>query len=112
MDEGEGIEPDYRFTLANERTFLAWIRTSLALLAGGIALRELTRPFAVAGARLTLAAAAIVLSLVLSVMAYLRWVSVQRSMRREADLPPSVAVPLLAAALIGIAVTALALVVW
>jgi putative membrane protein len=26
-------EPDYRFTLANERTFLAWIRTALALLA-------------------------------------------------------------------------------
>lgn len=31
----EGTEPDYRFTLANERTFLAWIRTALALLAGG-----------------------------------------------------------------------------
>src|SRR6478736_6651868 len=24
---GDGGEPDYRFTLANERTFLAWIRT-------------------------------------------------------------------------------------
>ncbi|WP_461636477.1 YidH family protein, partial [Glutamicibacter soli] len=34
----EGSEPDPRFTLANERTFLAWIRTSLAFLAGGIAL--------------------------------------------------------------------------
>lgn len=30
-----GKEPDYLFSLANERTFLAWIRTSLALLAGG-----------------------------------------------------------------------------
>jgi putative membrane protein len=30
-------EIDYRFSLANERTFLSWIRTSLALLAGGIA---------------------------------------------------------------------------
>jgi putative membrane protein len=28
---------DYRFSLANERTYLAWIRTSFALLAGGIA---------------------------------------------------------------------------
>ncbi|MBU1607433.1 MAG: DUF202 domain-containing protein, partial [Alphaproteobacteria bacterium] len=32
-----GTEPDPRFTLANERTFLAWIRTSLAVLAGGVA---------------------------------------------------------------------------
>ena len=31
-----GREPDPRFTLANERTFLAWIRTALGLLAGGI----------------------------------------------------------------------------
>ncbi|NDV10205.1 DUF202 domain-containing protein, partial [Rhodococcus sp. IEGM 248] len=34
---GGGTEPDPRFTLANERTFLAWIRTSLALFASGIA---------------------------------------------------------------------------
>ena len=33
-------EPDYRFTLANERTFLAWIRTGLALLAAGVALDQ------------------------------------------------------------------------
>ena len=35
---GGGTEPDARFTFANERTFLAWIRTALALLAGGVAL--------------------------------------------------------------------------
>ncbi|WP_041583188.1 YidH family protein [Xylanimonas cellulosilytica] len=34
---GQGSEPDARFSLANERTFLAWIRTSLALMAGGVA---------------------------------------------------------------------------
>src|SRR3954462_10286719 len=32
----EGAAPDPRFTFANERTFLAWIRTSLALIAGGL----------------------------------------------------------------------------
>ena len=36
-----GTEPDPRFTLANERTFLAWIRTALALIAGGVALEAL-----------------------------------------------------------------------
>lgn len=44
-DSGTGVppstvvaaEPDYRFTLANERTFLAWQRTSLGLLAAGLA---------------------------------------------------------------------------
>src|SRR5690625_7225376 len=39
----EGQDPDPRFTLANERTFLAWIRTSLALLAGGIAVEAFTQ---------------------------------------------------------------------
>ena len=39
-----GDEPDPRFTLANERTFLAWVRTSLAMLAGGVALHALSVP--------------------------------------------------------------------
>ena len=33
-----GEAPDYRFSLANERTFLAWIRTALGFLAAGVAL--------------------------------------------------------------------------
>jgi putative membrane protein len=32
--------PDYRFSLANERTLLAWLRTGLALVAGGVAVAE------------------------------------------------------------------------
>ena len=31
---------DYRFILANERTFLAWMRTALGLVAGGVALDQ------------------------------------------------------------------------
>ena len=48
-------EPDYRFTLANERTFLAWVRTSLGLLAAGVAVRQLVEPFGIEGGRTTLA---------------------------------------------------------
>lgn len=38
---GQGAEPDPRFSLANERTFLAWIRTALALIAAGIGVHAL-----------------------------------------------------------------------
>ena len=35
-----GEAPDYRFSLANERTFLAWIRTALGFLAAGVGLDQ------------------------------------------------------------------------
>ena len=38
---GVGGEPDARFSLANERTALAWVRTGLGLVAGGVALTSL-----------------------------------------------------------------------
>lgn len=40
-DTATDVEPDYRFTLANERTFLAWQRTALGLLAAAVALVQL-----------------------------------------------------------------------
>ena len=36
----EGYEPDVRFLLANERTLLAWLRTAIALQAGGLAVLQ------------------------------------------------------------------------
>ncbi|WP_157593348.1 YidH family protein, partial [Sedimentibacter sp. B4] len=33
-----GSEPDARFSLANERTFLAWISAGLALISVGVGL--------------------------------------------------------------------------
>jgi putative membrane protein len=102
----EGSEPDYRFTLANERTFLAWIRTALGLLAGGVAVRQLVDPFEIAGARTALALLAIAGSTVLAVGGYLRWVGVQRAVRRGEPLPPAQLVPLVAAGLAATAVVA------
>ncbi len=103
VDPSEGTEPDYRFTLANERTFLAWIRTSLGLLAGGVAVRQLVDPFEVAGGRTLLAMLAIGGSVVLAVGGYLRWVGVQRAVRHGEPLPPARLVPLVVGGVLAIA---------
>ncbi|NKY87693.1 YidH family protein [Nocardia veterana] len=80
-------EPDYRFTLANERTLLAWVRTALALLAGGVAVGQLLAPEFSESARRALALTCITLAAVIAVGALLRWRCVQRAMRHDAPLP-------------------------
>ena len=105
-DGSGGGEPDYRFTLANERTFLAWVRTSLALLAGGVAVREFVEPFEVEGGRQGLAVVAILASGVSVVLAYRRWAAAQDAMRRGDPLPPSPAIPLITGAMVLLAVGA------
>jgi putative membrane protein len=107
-DEGE--EPDYRFTLANERTFLAWLRTALGLLAGGVAVRQLIDPFDIADATTALALIAVGCSLLLVAGGYLRWVAVQRAVRRGEPLPAARLVPVAASVLGLIAVVAFVLI--
>lgn len=82
----EGDEPDPRFTLANERTFLAWVRTALAMLAGGVALHALPvhGPHAL---RTALAVGLVVLGGLVGVGSFLRWARVERAMRRHEALP-------------------------
>lgn len=81
-----GTEPDYRFTLANERTFLAWIRTALALTAGGLAAVGLLDDLAGGEA---LGITLLVLSFVTAASAYRRWALAERSMRLNEPLPAS-----------------------
>lgn len=83
---GEGEEPDYRFSLANERTFLAWLRTGLALVAAGVALDVVDLPMG-EGAKLALAGVLLVLGGLSAVLAWLRWSGSERAMRRGEPLP-------------------------
>jgi putative membrane protein len=80
-------EPDYRFTLANERTFLAWLRTALALLAAGIAVHSLGEPLRPAWARTALSLLCVLMAAAASLGGVLRWRSVHGAMRRHDDLP-------------------------
>jgi putative membrane protein len=89
--------------LANERTFLAWIRTSLALLAGGVAVEAFMAAFFGPELRRTLAVLLLMLALFLSGGSFFRWINVERAMRQKAPLPLPLIAPLLAVggALVG-----------
>lgn len=95
-----GREPDPRFTLANERTFLAWIRTSLALLAGGVAVEAFTGEMFPPTVRLTLGALLLVVGALLALGAGVRWLRVERAMRNARPLPLPLVVPVLAGAVV------------
>ena len=82
-----GTDPDYRFTLANERTFLAWLRTGLALLAGAVALASLVHDFGPRPMRITMTAMLLALSLTVTLGAYARWERTERALREQRPLP-------------------------
>jgi putative membrane protein len=105
-----GEDPDYRFTLANERTFLAWIRTSLALLAGGVAVIKLVPNFSVPGGRHILGFALIGLSIVLAAGSYRHWAESERALRLQQPLPPSALPPILGGGVALVSLVALILI--
>lgn len=83
----EGRMPDYRFSLANERTFLAWIRTAMAILAGAIAIDQLTPQIAPQPVRVVLCLLLSVIGALLAVEAYRRWSLQEQAMRNNQELP-------------------------
>jgi putative membrane protein len=96
-----GTDPDYRFTLANERTFLAWLRTGLALLAGAIALASLVHNFGPRPLRIGITILLLALSLIVTVGAYVRWDRAERALRENRPLPTD---PLPMLIVIGVAI--------
>ncbi|MBA73671.1 MAG: hypothetical protein CMO30_00015 [Tistrella sp.] len=101
-----GEEPDPRFTLANERTFLAWIRTSLALVAGGVALEVLGLDLH-PGLRLAASLLLLITGVLTPGIAWVGWMRTERAMRVGAPLPASRLGPLLAVATTGAGVLVL-----
>lgn len=104
---GTGAEPDVRFSFANERTFLAWIRTSLTLLAGGVALDTVELAMAPRTQQL-LALLLVATGLLCAVAAWVRWARAERAMRRDEPLPASH----LGAVLVAVAVVAALALIW
>ncbi len=110
--QDDETEPDVRFTYANERTFLAWNRTALALVVAGLAIIQLLPPFpGVPGGRHMLALPLIALGAILPVASYLEWSRNQRAMRRGEPLPRSPIPRILTGVIAAVAVAAAVLVV-
>jgi putative membrane protein len=97
---GAGEDPDARFSLANERTFLAWTRTSLALFATGVALEALDVPINPA-LRLVAATLFVALGLVSVVQGWFGWARTEKALRLGRALPGPMIGPVLS---VGIAI--------
>ena len=89
--------PDERFTLASERTFLAWMRTSLGLLAGGVAVVGFVPDFSTGWVRTGLGLVLLVVGSLTAVEGLRRWLQVRRALETGAPMPESRALWLIAA---------------
>jgi putative membrane protein len=85
--DDEEFEPDYRFTLANERTFLAWLRTSLGLLAAAVAVEQLVPELVIPGARQVIGGMLAALAIFTAAVGLYRWGKVDEAIRRGLPLP-------------------------
>jgi len=105
-----GTTPDYRFSLANERTFLAWIRTGLALVAGGLATAQFLPELRVPYLREALAICLLLLGGAVALRALNHWVRSEQAIRLGRDLPVS-RFPAVLAVLVGVGAVGLVAVV-
>lgn len=106
-----GSEPDARFSLANERTFLAWLRTALAILAGGVALEALglgLQPDFRRAASLLL----ILAGIATPIQAWIGWVRAERALRLHTPLPSAALALPLGVVIVVVGVLVLCAIVW
>ena len=110
-DVAAEVEPDYRFTLANERTFLAWQRTALGLLAAAVAVVQLVPELTIPGARHVLGALLAVLAIATAGVGLRRWQQADHAIRNGMPLPRQPTLAYLAVGLIIVGLITLGLVV-
>ena len=104
-------EPDYRFSLANERTLLAWVRTSLALDVAGLGVVRFAPPLGIPGGRELVGGVLVLLGAATAWSGYRRFLATDHAIRAGAPIPAHAAPRILAAALAAISVVVLALLV-
>ncbi|HWJ62691.1 MAG TPA: DUF202 domain-containing protein [Acidimicrobiales bacterium] len=107
----EGAAPDPRMTFANERTFLAWIRTSLALIAGGLGVDAFAHDLP-DWSRTLLASVLVIIGGILGASAFRRWLQAELAMRRDEPLPPSRSPQIVSLALAAVALGVAVLIVF
>lgn len=101
-------EPDYRYTLANERTFLAWIRTSLTFLAGAVAFDQFAPGSSPRWLTLTVTVLLALLGFLSCLAGLQRWRHTTRALAQRESISSTTAPYLLAA---GVTMTAVAVLV-
>jgi putative membrane protein len=111
-DGAIGHDPDVRFSYANERTFLAWIRTALGLITAGLAITQLLPPFDFAGGRRVIGLPLIALGVIIAIMSLANWRANEHAMRAGLPMPRS-PLPAIAAIVVSVvAVVALVLAIF
>jgi putative membrane protein len=109
--DGDRREPDYRFSLANERTLLAWVRTALALDVAGLGVVRFAPSLGLPAGREIVGGVLVLLGTVAAWSGYRRFLATDRAIRTGNPIPAHAAPRILAAALAAISLAVLALLV-
>ncbi len=109
IDIGRDEVPDVRFTYANERTFLAWNRTALALIAAGVAATQLLPRADMTWGRRLLGLPLVALGAFVALESLRRWRASEQAMRGRQPLPTSITPFVLSTGIVLVGLIALVL---